>query len=297
MKSKLLLVVLIAAIVVVGVIVNFAQDEGAEEIPQLTITVLDGRWDVPDELPEGLVTLIFENYGEAPILPVPSRLKADVTQDDFLSALEEGGQDAALGLLAMLGGTFVWPESPVVVTYDFTPGEYALVDFALDEPAFIWFTVADEAGEGVDIEIEADYEVHLMDFAFHMPLEIEAGEHLWHIENTGGQWHEMGIMRVADDVTLLEVREMMFGEPDVVDNPDAPTEGGPAEDPGPMPDFMWIPMEAGEQAWLHITLEPGTYVVGCMLPNLEELEQATEGEEVHPHMHAELGMLQLLVVK
>lgn len=295
MKYKLFTTFLVASLVLVFTIVNFAQDEA---IPQITITASGDGWDVPATLPEGLVALTFENHGEAPILPVPSRLKEDVTQEDFLSALEDGGQDAALGLITMLGGTFIWPETPVTVTYDFAPGEYALVDFALDEPAFIWFTVADEEGDGAEVEIEADYEVRLMDFAFHMPLEIEAGEHLWHIQNIGGQWHEMAIMRVADDATLEEVREMMFGEPADVDNPEAPAaEGGPAEDPGPMPDFLWIPMEAGEQAWLNITLEPGTYLVGCMLPNLEEVEQAEEGEETAPHMHAELGMLQLIVVK
>ena len=282
MKFKLFTTFVIVTIMSILVMSSAAQDE---EIPQITITATADGLDVPAELPEGMVTITFDNQSEAPILPVPSRLLEDVTQEDFTNALVEGGQDAALALIAMQGGTFIFPETAVAVTYDLQPGDYALIDFALEEPVMVWFTVADGEGEGVAVELESDYEVHLMDFAFHMPLELEAGEHLWHIENTGGQWHEMAIMRIEDGMTLDDAREMLFAEPE------EGAEAGEGEE-GAMPDFLWIPMNEGEQAWLNITLEPGTYVVGCMLPNMDEIEA---GEA--PHMHAELGMLQVIVVE
>lgn len=276
----------------------------AQEIPQFTITATEeGLQDIPANMPEGLVDITFDNQSEAPILPVPMRLLEDVTRDELVTTLETEGEDAAMGFLAMLGGTFIMPETSVTITYEFKPGEYVLTDFAFvsDVPVLNWFMVEDtETTDEVDMP-EADIDVHLLDFAFQIPLELEAGEHLWHIENMGGQWHELALMRVEDGTTLEAAREMFFGiapDDDSAEQSDhdhanaEATEEASSEDEGPMPDFLWIPMEAGEQAWIPVNLEAGTYVVACMLPNLEELEAGSE-----PHMHAELGMFQVITVK
>lgn len=299
MKQHIFFTVVASIILLLSSFVSVAQ-----EIPQITLTATaEGLQDIPTEIPEGLVNITFDNQSEAPILPVPMRLLEDVTREEVLTTLETEGEDAAMGLLAMLGGTFIMPETSVAITYEFKPGEYFLTDFAgsSEASALSWFVVEDtETTDEVDMP-EADIEVLLLDFAFQIPLELEAGEQLWHIENMGGQWHELGLMRVEDGTTLEVAREMFLGtapEGDAVEHGDSEnadaevTEEAPSDEEGPMPDFLWIPMEAGEQAWIPVNLEAGTYVVACMLPNLEELETGTE-----PHMHAELGMFQVITVK
>ena len=300
MKRQIFFTILLSAVLLLSNLVSIAQ----EEIPQVTlIATAEGLQNIPTEMPEGLVNITFNNQSEAPILPVPMRLLEDVTRDELVMALETEGEDAAMALLAMLGGTFIMPETSITITYDLKPGEYLVTDFAYpsEAPILNWFMVEDSASSNELNMPEADINVNLLDFAFQIPLELEAGESLWHIENMGGQWHELVLIRVEDGITLEAAREMFFGtapegnsaEQGDHDHANAEsTEEASAEEEGPMPDFLWIPMEAGEQAWIPVNLEAGTYVVACMLPNLEEL-----GTEAEPHMHAELGMFQIVTVK
>ena len=44
-----------------------------------------------------------------------------------------------------------------------------------------------------------------MNFAFSFPLQLEAGEQTWVVENEGGQWHEFGFVKI-DDAMTVDVR-------------------------------------------------------------------------------------------
>ena len=53
----------------------------------------------------------------------------------------------------------------------------------------------------------------LVDFNFVLPEQIKAGAHTWKIENKGGQWHEMAIVKLNEGVTVEDVLAMMSQEP------------------------------------------------------------------------------------
>jgi hypothetical protein len=136
------------------------------------------------------------------------------------------------------------------------------------------FTVAGEAGDAA--APEADVEAKLLDFAFTMPLTIPAGEQTWHMSNEGAQWHEMGIMKIDENMSVTELRQMLQA---------SMSEEGPSADAAP-PVAFWAPMNEGEQAWFNLNLEPGTYVVACFLPDFAS-----------GHAHLEMGMTQIFTVQ
>jgi hypothetical protein len=295
----------------------FAQED--PQINEVMVTVTADGFEFPAEVPSGIVNMTFDNQSEAPIMPVPARLEADVTQEQLMETLMTEGEEAALEIVSLHGGMFMLPGTTTTVTYDFTAGNHALFDFAAEQSEPLWFTVA----EGTETEtdetaLEADVEVLLQDFAFAMPTTIPSGESMWYMENQGGQWHEMVIIHVEEGTTLEEATAMLAEQmaadmgaeaTEPAGNVEAeatePVEataatGGTdaeateiaAEGEEEMPDFMWMPMEEGERAWFPVNLEPGTYMVVCGLPNLEEMQS---GET--PHAHYELGMITIINVE
>jgi hypothetical protein len=296
---------------------SIAQD--TTDLPQITIAVTEDGMDIPAEIPEGIVTITFDNQMEFPVMPVPMRLLPDVTQEQLMETLETEGEEAAIELVSLLGGTMVEPGTTLDVTYDFAAGEYALFDFAVETSEPLWFTVADAEGEGFDeTQLTADVEVSLVDFNFQMPDVISTEAASWLIRNDGAQWHEMAIMRVEDGMTEAEVLEMlmatMMSEEGMEVTEEADMNGAEATEEGmeateeadmngaemteeaPMgegfPDFIWLPIDPEERAWVTVNLEPGTYAVVCFLPNIAEIEAGVE-----PHSHAELGMVQVITVE
>jgi hypothetical protein len=302
---------------------GFAQED--PQINEVMVTVTADGFEFPAEVPSGIVSMTFDNQSEAPIMPVPARLEEDVTQEQLMETLMTEGEEAALEIVSLHGGMFMLPGTTTTVTYDFAAGNHALFDFAAEQSEPLWFTVAEGTEtEADEIALEADVEVLLQDFAFAMPTTIPSGESMWYMENQGGQWHEMVIIHVEDGTTLEEATAMLAeqmaadmgaeatepageagaeateeAEPTAAMDTEATEEPAGAEatemateGEEEMPDFMWMPMEEGERAWFPVNLEPGTYMVVCGLPNLEEM-QAGEA----PHAHYELGMITIITVE
>jgi hypothetical protein len=182
----------------------------------------------------------------------------------------------------MMGGTEIAPESVSQITYEFLPGEYIMLNWPIEgdgPPEIYIFTVED--GEAVtDIEPQEDMVINLIDFAFAIPAELEAGTWLWEVHNTGDQWHELVIAPIEEGTTLEEVTEMILE--DIMGGQES------GQEPQLIPIFIWSPMAAGSRAWFNITLEQGTYVVVCGLPDLN----SDSG-----HTHLEEGMIQIVTVR
>lgn len=252
---------------------TIVQAQDGSEIPQITIEATADGLAAPDEIPEGIVQITFENNSEAPFAPVVARLSEGVTLEDVAAAPEEGeGLEPIFeGKLSLLGVAFAMPGMTVDVTFDFAPGTYVLVN-TLNEEQSQSFTVVEGDGNGA-MPPEADVEVGLVDFAFNTPIAILAGPQLWHIQNTGDQPHEMLVVPLDDAMTVGEFNQLLLGA--IADE----------EAEGPEAVIFWA-MSPGEQTWITFDLEPGTYAVVCSFPD-------TSGSG---HVHAELGMRQIIIV-
>lgn len=220
----------------------------ASAIPEILVEVNNGELTIPAEVPSGVVA--FKMVGETDALPV--RLNEDVTLDQLNEALTQPDPFAALALVTILGGTTGSTDDKLIL--DLKPGQHALVDLPENAPPLVIpFTAGEPSGAAAP---SGDVTVDLVDFNFGMQPEIKAGPKLWQISNKGTQWHEMGIIKLGEGVTIDDVLAMMASE--------EPTEGPP-----PFEEVAFFaPIGAGETAWVNWDLPPGEYTVLCFLPDV-----------------------------
>lgn len=244
-------------------------------LPEVTVAVSDTGISAPAEMPAGLVAVTIDNSTQAPSGPIFARLNDGVTQEQFMEALmtDESGM-AAIGLVTLLGGAQAGPGASVRTVFDLKPGNHIALGFGEGPPQLASFTVA--AGSGAaPAAPEAAVNVDLIDFQFTMPEQIKTGAQTWQIENKGGQWHEMVVVKLNEGVTVQDVLAMMMSET-------------PPEGPPPFEQMaFWAPMSAGERAWTTIDLPAGEYTVLCFLPDFASNP---------PTSHLEHGMVRTLTV-
>ena len=241
-------------------------------IPVVTLTVSDGRLEAPAEIPSGIVAVTVQG-GDPENMPELAKLNDGVTMVQVNEALAQPDPMAALPLVTLLGSTGNSVDGQVI--YDLTPGDYVAVYFPAEGPPQ---STAISAGEpsGATAPV-ADVNVALVDFNFAMPDTISAGPHVWQIDNMGGQWHEMPILKLNEGVTVDDLIAMM-------------AEAGPGGPEGPPPFEMvafWSPMSAGQRALVTFDLPPGEYTVLCFLPDLNG--------DMSPHLAH--GMVRTLTVE
>jgi len=251
-----------------------AEQPAAASNSEFVIELSEAGLTAPEQLPAGLVSIIFKNTGQAPHLPEIARLNEGVALDDVVAAA--GGEDpmAALALVQLLGGTQLMPGASQKMVYDLQAGTHLVLDFATEGPPA---TAAFEAtgDSGLTAAPQADVNVELDDFAFIMPDQIEAGPQTWQIVNKGNQWHELAVVKLDEGMTMDDLMAKMHQE--------AQSDGPPALD---FAAFL-APLNQGEQTWITFDLQPGQYAVFCSLPDLLGGMEKT---------HADHGMIRQLVV-
>ena len=247
-----------------------AQEEG--EIPQIVIEATADGIPFPEEMPEGAVEVTFTNNSEESIGLIFLLLNEGVTADDVMAVFMEGGEEAALELVTVIGIVAADPGSSSDSTLMvLSPGNYMIfVESATGGVGT--FTVADGPGEGA-APPPADVEVQLVDFAFNVPLSVAAGPQVWHIENIGEQNHEILVVPIPDDWDAGGLNQVLI---------DA-LGGGPEPEIEPV---GFASAGPGGETWLTLDLEPGVYGLVCFFPD-------TAGEG---HPHATLGMRQIIIV-
>jgi|CXWK01.1.fsa_nt_gi uncharacterized cupredoxin-like copper-binding protein len=219
----------------------------ADEMPVLMVTMVDGKLNVPTEVPSGPVA--FDNETDLPVEPV--RLNDGVTFEQLTTTLAEN-EEAVLDLVTLLGST---DNAVGQIIYDLQPGQYVVADTSEEGDALAGpITVGEPSGATPPT---ADVNAELVDFTFGIPSEIKAGPQVWQISNEGDQWHEMLIVKLNEGATLDDVMAMVMSE----DEPSGPP---PFEEVA-----MWSPLGPGSTAWVKWDLPAGEYTVLCFLPDLK----------------------------
>ena len=258
---------------------NAAQAPTMSPIPTVNVRATDDEIQLPpvpnEGVEAGMYTFEFaNNRTETSYSPDIARLKDGVTMDDFNEALATGDGFGAVSLVTLLGGPIIMPGQTIPMTVELVPGDYMFMELAEDGPGeMIPFSVVEsDMMQGLKAP-EADVTLTMVDFAYDVPDIIPSGDLLWHIVNSGEQWHEAVIFSVPEGTT---VDGMLSGDESGGDGSD---EYGQV--------FTWSPMSEGTEAWATINLEPGTYAVLCFLPDLN-------GDFAS---HSEHGMVQIFTVE
>ena len=254
----------------------------------------------PQQLQTGYHIITLQNNGEgegsADVMLV--RITGDATIEDIVAGFQAvdqafmGGGDpvAAINEVLEMGELWGGPASDTgaasSVGIDLPEGRYAVVatvhggehhegEEAAPPAPPMYATVALEvtAGEETTEAPQADVRVPMVDFAFALPADIQAGAQTWEVVNQGQQIHHLVLMKLQEGKTMEDVQRFMEtqeGEP-------------PADEVG-----HTNVLSPGASNYIDVDLTPGTYLALCFMP--DHLGDATG----QPHVM--LGMMQNFTV-
>lgn len=279
-KCRHILIVLVLCIVQIALVGTSGLAQDAVDYPEITVTASDEGITVdPPQVGAGITIVHLENTREETILEgLIGRLPEGVTPDDLRESAQTNPAGPLL-LMNLYGGAAVYPGETATVTLDLKPGMHLIADRAAPQPGA--FMVTESDSEPVDAP-EPDVTLALVDFAFGIPPTLEAGEQIWHIHNEGQQFHEAALIRIPEGTTSEEAVEMI--------KLTKTYQGVLIEDSPVELLFLWPPMDPGEDAWVTLNLEPGTYAVGCLMPDIFHFP-----EELH--LHIDEGMIRIFTVE
>jgi len=257
---------------------------GESGINEVTFIGTEYAFEGPASVPAGWTRFTFENQGELPHDLQPVYLEEGRTLSDVMTALAgEGPPD----WVKLYGGVSAQPGETESFLVDLEPGNYVLISFGEAESGLpdaaqgmiAELTVTETDTVAADVELpEADAEINMVDFAFNVEDEIQSGEQLLYVTNTGTELHELIVFRLKEGRTMEDVQAVleqeMAGEQI-------------AEEDLPMDFFYGTQLSPGVEMYATQDFEPGIYVFICFIPSPEN--------DMTPHY--ELGMIDQVVVE
>lgn len=256
------LVQIVLASLILGSVVAFAQTHDGHALPQVIFKGLDYAFESPDTIEAGLVTLEFENIGKEDHHLQLARLNDGVSFEQLVTTLQTESE-AALALIETVGGVgIIQPGVTQSVTVDLQkPGLYVALCIIPNAEGIPHLAL----GMIKPIEVvapayarnpeapKADLEIHMLDFGYDIPTQIEAGKQTWEVFNAGVQPHEMLIAKLKDDKTITDVMNFLQGG----EQGEAPYEfQGGAQG-----------MATGYSNFVEFDFAVGEYVALCFIPD------------------------------
>jgi hypothetical protein len=276
-------------------------------LPELRVQITDTAYEgLPAETAAGRYLLTLEvSAAEGGGLNF-MRLPEGMSFDDFMALLAgppaspeamEGTPGAEAGppegdgtpdwyfQTEMAGGTAAFGGTAQAII-DLTPGEWVAWAGFPDAPQPpVGLTVTGEAGAtpAAGAEPAADVTVTMFEYDFAVEGTLTAGSHVFAVTNVGAQPHEMFMVRTPEAVTEEQIAQILEMEM----QGGTPAPGGDLPNPEEfIPVTGMSPLSTGKTGWIPVTLEAGTYVIICFVPDIESGEP-----------HAYHGMYQVITVE
>jgi hypothetical protein len=268
---------------------TFADTMGLPELRvQITETAYEG---LPAETPAGryLLTLEVEaaEGGGLNFLQLPEGMGFD----DFMAVLAgppaaspeamEGTPGAEAGppegedgapewyfQAEMAGGSAAFTGTAQAII-DLTPGEWIAWAGYPDAPqAPVGLSVTGDAGATPEAGAEpaADVTVSMFEYDFTVEGTLTPGSHVFAVTTVGAQPHEMFMLRSPGPVTEEQIAQVL--EMEMQGGTPAPDADVPNPDEF-IPVTSMTPLSMGKTGWIPVTLEAGTYIVLCFVPDIE----------------------------
>jgi hypothetical protein len=275
-------------------------------LPELRVQVTESAYEgLPAETAAGRYLLTLEvSAAEGAGLNF-LQLPEGMTFDDFMAVLTgqpaaspeamEGTPGAEAGppegapdwyfQAEMAGGTAAFGGTAQAII-DLTPGEWVAWAGFPDAPQPpIGLTVTGEAGAtpAAGAEPAADVTVSMYEYDFTVEGSLTAGGHVFAVTTVGAQPHEMFMLRSPGPVTEEQIAQVL--EMDMQGGTPAPDADLPNPDEF-IPVTSMTPLSMGKTGWIPVTLEAGTYIILCFVPDIES-----------GMPHAYHGMYQVITVE
>ncbi|HKU61667.1 MAG TPA: hypothetical protein VJQ44_10655 [Gemmatimonadales bacterium] len=228
----------------------------------LTVTASDYKFDAPDQIPAGMVTVQLVNRGPSPHHVQLLRLTEGKTAADFQAAVQKGSVPA----WALPAGG---PNPPArggisEVRMPLEAGEYVMVCFIPDTAGVphlahgmlrpLRVTPATSAAASTPASA-ADVEMTLVDYDFKLSAPLTPGHHVIRVTNAAKQPHELVFVRLEPNKTPADFAR--WGEHQV----------GPA--PGTLHGGISAIMP-GTVADVSVDLPAGDYALLCFVPDRKD---------------------------
>lgn len=263
-----------------------AENFATAGLNEFTVTATEYSFEGPESIPAGWTRITFDNQGELAHDLILLKLAEGKTVDDVMTALEaEGPPEWAEfygSVWSVKAGQQTWLAANLV------PGEYVYLSFGEAEDAppdaaqgMIGSLAVAETVSPVAVNppIEEDLSIDLINFQFVIDGDINAGEHVLRIHNSGDQLHEIVFAKLKEGKTFEDFQaalELEMSGEATHDGMEEPVEyvGGAFLSPGIV---NYVPQ----------TFEPGEYIFICHLPSPAHDMKA----------HYELGMIRQMTIK
>ncbi len=233
------------------------------EVPhQMTIVASDYKFDAPEEVPAGMMTVHLVDNGSEPHHVAFVKLNDGKTLADVQQTLKTQGPPPAWWV-DYGGVNAAHPGGGMAATTEkLEPGNYALICFIPSADRMPHFakgmlrslTVAASSGADAAAPV-SDVVLTLSDYTFTLSTPITSGKHTIRIDSKGEQSHEMQLVRLSPGKKAADV-------PEWVAKPVGPPPGEPI---GGVP-----AMQKGSTAYVTADFAPGDYALICFLPDARD---------------------------
>lgn len=238
------------------------------EYPEITMIATEYAFEMEATTEGGFNRLVMDNQGMEDHHAILFRINDDATMDDFQNALMSGDIGSLLEVSSAYGGPNVGPGGTSSVVAFLDPGMYMAVCVVPDAdgiPHVAHGMIAPLEVTESDSDLEAPEttgSISLIDMDFvGLPESVDAGDHVWEVSNDGAQLHEIAVLRLAEGLTVDDVLGLLTGEPTeaiaALQGPPFAAIGGTA------------PKSQFAVNYLEISLEAGTHVAICFIPDIE----------------------------
>jgi hypothetical protein len=226
---------------------------------QMTVTATDYKFDAPDQVPSGMMTIHLVDNGAEMHHVAFIKLNDGKTIADVEQAMKTQGPMPRWAV--DYGG--VNPPHPgggmASTTQMLEPGNYALLCFVPSADGIPHFakgmvrplTVTPSSNASASAPV-ADIDMTLNNYSFTTSKPITAGRHTIKIENAASQSHELMLARLAPGKKAEEIPA--WAEKPVGPPPGEPIGGVPA-------------IAKGATAFITVDFTPGDYAFVCFIPD------------------------------
>lgn len=247
-----------------------APPPAAAEPQEVTFTGTNFAFTGPDSIAPGMTAITFVNHGTQNHHLILGRLDDGKTEADLMAYLDTTHTMAPPAFLAMRGAANgIAPNAANTSVIDLDPGHYVAICF-LPDPA----DGTSHVMKGMIKELvvagppdtaaspTADIEARTSDYRFTLPP-LTAGHHVIHYVNDGPQAHEIQLVRLNDGATAESFLAAL--EPGATAPPPGTFMGGPGV------------LSAGTEDYWNVDLEPGHYMLLCLVPDTDGMPHALKG--------------------
>lgn len=245
------------------------REQAEERATPIAVTATDFAFEHPPTVDAGAVELQLTNRGKAQHILILARVSSGATLDEAREALlsDAPPQGGAPPFSFVPGVAEVTPGRTGNSTQVLQPGQYIMICPIPDTdgtPHFAKGMVStfEATGAGGGTLPTPTATVTAQEFAFLNVPQLDAGDHVVGMRNTGKQEHEMNLAELAPGKTVDDIVEFMKQPPGQGGAPPMTLHGG-------------VLMQPGLSATARFTLEAGKqYAFVCMVPDFSETPPA-----------------------